>query len=195
MKKIILASKSPRRKELLDIINIDYDIIESNCDESSVSFDNSPEVYVQKLSILKATDVSKKVPYEALIIGADTVVECDGKILGKPKDKEDAYNMISLLSGRTHNVFTGICVMNSKTKEFTSTFEKTEVIFKEIEHNEIVKYISTDEPYDKAGSYAIQGLASCFIKGIIGDYNNVVGLPVYKLASLLKEDFNFDILD
>lgn len=195
MKKIILASKSPRRKELLDIINIDYEIIESSCDESGVSLENPPEVYVQKLSILKATDVSKKVPYEALIIGADTIVECDGKFLGKPKDKEDAYNMISSLSGRAHNVYTGICVMNSKTKEFTSSFEKTEVIFREIEHNEIEKYISTKEPYDKAGSYAIQGLASCFIKGIVGDYNNVVGLPVYKLAKLLKEDFNYDILD
>lgn len=195
MKKIILASKSPRRKELLDIINIDYEIMESNCDESTVKLDNSPEVYVQKLSILKASDVSKRVKSEALIIGADTIVEYNGKFLGKPKDKQDAYNMISLLSGKSHNVYTGICVMNSKTKEFTSTFEKTEVIFREIEHNEIEKYISCNEPYDKAGSYAIQGLASCFIKGIVGDYNNVVGLPVYKLTRLLKEDFDFDILD
>ena len=195
MKKIILASKSPRRKELLDVIKLDYDVIESACDESSVSADNSPEVYVQKLAILKATDVSKKLPYEALVIGADTIVEYNGEFLGKPKNKDDAYNMISMLSGKSHNVYTGICVMNSKTKEFASTFEKTEVIFREIEHNEIEKYISTKEPYDKAGSYAIQGLASCFIKGIVGDYNNVVGLPVYKLAKLLKEDFNYDILD
>ena len=195
MKKIILASKSPRRKELLDVIKLDYDVIESTCDESSVSADNSPEVYVQKLAILKATDVSKKLPYEALVIGADTIVEYNGDFLGKPKNKDDAYNMISMLSGKSHNVYTGICVMNSKTKEFASTFEKTEVIFREIEHNEIEKYISGDEPYDKAGSYAIQGLASCFVKGIVGDYNNVVGLPLYKLTKLLKEDFEFDILD
>ena len=195
MKKIILASKSPRRKELLDVIKLDYDVIESTCDESSVSADNSPEVYVQKLAILKATDVSKKLPYEALVIGADTIVEYNGEFLGKPKNKDDAYNMISMLSGKSHNVYTGICVMNSKTKEFASTFEKTEVIFREIEHNEIEKYISGDEPYDKAGSYAIQGLASCFVKGIVGDYNNVVGLPLYKLTKLLKEDFEFDILD
>lgn len=195
MKKIILASKSPRRKELLDVLKIKYDVIESNADESVIEKACSPEVYVQKLAVLKATDVAKNTSKSALIIGADTIVEFNGEFLGKPKTKDDAYKMISMLSNNKHCVYTGICVLNSATMEFTSTYERTEVIFRKIEHNEIMKYIESKEQFDKAGAYAIQGLASCFVKGIVGDYNNVVGLPLYKLSKVLKEDFNFDILD
>ena len=195
MTNFVLASKSPRRKELLDTLKIKYDVIESNVDETQVSKEELPDIYVQKLAILKACDVASKLKKEFYVIGADTIVEYNGEFLGKPKTKDDAYNMIKLLSNKKHNVFTGICVVNSKTMEFTSTFEKTEVIFKEIEHTEIMKYVSTDEPYDKAGGYAIQGLASSFIERINGDYNNVVGLPLFKLSNLLKEEFDIDILD
>lgn len=195
MSKFILASGSPRRKELLELLKIKFDIIKSNADESSVDNSLSPEVYVQHLSMLKACDVAKSIKSEKLVIGADTVVEYNGKFLGKPSSHEDAYKMLSLLSGNRHCVYTGICVMNSKTAEMTSTYERTEVIFRKIEHNEIMNYIKTKEPFDKAGAYAIQGLAGVFIKGIVGDYNNVVGLPVYKLAKVLKEDFGYDVLN
>ena len=195
MSKFILASGSPRRKELLELLKIKFDIIKSNADESSVDNSLSPEVYVQHLAMLKACDVAKSIKSEKLVIGADTVVEYNGKFLGKPSSHEDAYKMLSLLSGNHHCVYTGICVMNSKTAEMTSTYERTEVIFRKIEHNEIMNYIKTKEPFDKAGAYAIQGLAGVFIKGIVGDYNNVVGLPVYKLAKVLKEDFGYDVLN
>ncbi|MBE7053251.1 MAG: septum formation inhibitor Maf [Ruminococcaceae bacterium] len=195
MTRFVLASKSPRRKELLDTLKIEYEVIESSVDESAVSKDELPDIYVQKLAILKSTDVASKIKSEVLVIGADTIVEYEGRFLGKPKTREEAYEMIKLLSGKKHNVYTGICVTNSKTMEFTSTFEKTEIIFNEIEHNEIIKYINTDEPYDKAGGYAIQGYANRFIENIVGDYNNVVGLPVYKLSNILKDEFDIDILD
>ncbi len=194
MKKIILASKSPRRKEILQNLNIDFDVVLSDADEESVDKNLPAELYVGNLASIKAFSVCKKMITEKIVIGADTVVVLDNEILGKPKDEDDAFNMLKKLSGRKHSVYTGICVVNSHTAKAVTTYEKTDVYFKELTDDEILNYIKTLEPMDKAGAYAVQGLGSIFIEKIDGDYFNVVGLCAFKLAKVLKEEFCFDIL-
>ncbi len=180
--RIILASASPRRRELMENITDNFEIIVSDADESAVKCDDILKT-AQTLAAVKAKSVAEK-NADAVVIGADTVVRCDGEILGKPKDKFDAYRMLRLLSGKTHFVDTGVCIVyGSKSEEFTVT---TKVNFKELDDSEIEKYISTNEPFDKAGAYGIQGRASIFVSGIDGDYFNVVGLPVCELYERLK---------
>lgn len=182
MKKIILASASPRRKELLSLIFDDFEIIPSNAEEIIPEDINVFDV-AEYLAKIKATDISKK-HKNCLVIGADTCVIIDNKILGKPIDKSDAKNMISILSGKKHYVVTGCCIVNNgKTETFK---EITEVEFLPLKDTEIEDYINSDEPYDKAGGYGIQGKGSLLIKKIDGDYFNVVGLPVSKLNMFLK---------
>lgn len=197
MNKFILASQSPRRRELLGTIGLDFEVIVSDADESAVSKDNVPVgVYVQELALIKASAVAKKVlKYkDALIISADTIVTLDGEVLGKPKDEEDAFRMLSALSGREHEVYTGYCVMRIKDGYTVCNNVKTAVHFKDISENKIRSYIKTGEPMDKAGAYGIQGLGGMLIEKIDGDYANVVGLPVSALADTLEKDFEISIL-
>ena len=171
--KLVLASKSPRRSEILKNAGIDFTVRVADADET-IPDGTKPCDAVVFLAARKAMAVERA--DDETVLGADTVVVLDDKILGKPKDREDAYNMIKSLSGRVHSVFTGVCAIGDG---ISLTFaEETKVEFYPLSDDEINEYIDTDEPYDKAGAYGIQGLASKFISGIQGDYFNVVGLPI-----------------
>ncbi len=183
MKKIILASGSPRRRELLTQIGIDFDVVTSNAEE--IITKTYPQDIVCELSCLKAKAVYDmlKEPQKdidnSVIIGADTIVYCDGEILGKPADNDDAYRMIKKISGGVHQVYTGVTfIYKGNVKSFS---EKTDVSVYDMSETEINRYIQTGEAMDKAGAYGIQGAFAAYVKGINGDYNNVVGLPVAKL--------------
>ena len=180
---LILASQSPRRKELLALLGKSFVIRVADIDET---MDPSKPVFdeVARVSGAKACAVEHN--KEDIVIAADTVVVCDGTVLGKPKDEQDAFYMLSMLSGRTHQVMTGLSVIKSGV--LTSVTEVTDVHFRKLSEKEILDYIATGEPMDKAGSYGIQGGASLFVDWIHGDYFNVVGLPVCRLGQLLKED-------
>lgn len=177
---IILASQSPRRQELLKLITSDFEIKVSNVDET-LPDKITPKEAVMYLSKIKAEPFADG---DDIVIGADTVVALDGKILGKPKNKENAREMLKFLSGRTHSVFTGVTLASGKK---TKTFAvETKVKFFELTNEEIDAYIKTKEPFDKAGAYGIQGFGSLLVEKIDGDYFNVVGLPVSTLARELK---------
>lgn len=183
MKKIILASGSPRRRELLTQIGIDFDVVTSNAEE--IITKTYPQDIVCELSCLKAKAVYDmlKEPQKdidnSVIIGADTIVYCDGEVLGKPADNDDAYRMIKKISGGVHQVYTGVTfIYKGNVKSFS---EKTDVSVYDMSETEINRYIQTGEAIDKAGAYGIQGAFAAYVKGINGDYNNVVGLPVAKL--------------
>lgn len=177
---IILASQSPRRQELLKLITNDFEIKVSNVDEI-LPDKITPKEAVMYLSKIKAEPFANG---EDIVIGADTVVALDGKILGKPKNEENAREMLRFLSGRTHSVFTGVTLASDKK---TKTFAvETKVKFFELTDGEIDEYIKTKEPFDKAGAYGIQGFGSLLVEKIDGDYFNVVGLPVSALARELK---------
>lgn len=192
MRTIVLASNSPRRKEILENLGIDFRIIGSNIrEESDKRF--SPIETAKRFAYLKARDVSGRLDENYIVIGADTVVEC-GKILGKPRDKQDAYDMLRLLSGRVHKVITGFAIIDCLTGQQFIDYESTKVYFKRLKDEEIRRYIATGEYTDKAGAYAIQGRASLFIEKIKGDYYNVVGLPVFKLGAALHNNFNISLL-
>lgn len=180
--KLVLASKSPRRREILKNAGIDFTVRVADADET-IPDGTKPEDAVVFLAARKAMAVERK--DDEVVLGADTVVVLDDKILGKPKDKDDAFNMIKMLSGRVHSVFTGVCAIGDG---ISLTFaEETKVEFYPLSDNEIYDYINTNEPYDKAGAYGIQGLASKFIRGIEGDYFNVVGLPVSSVYKKIIE--------
>ena len=183
----ILASGSPRRKELLELMGLEFKVIVSQADEDSVSKDLKPELYVQELALLKASATAKEVlrNKNAVIISADTIVTLDGQILGKPKDEDDAFNMLSKLSGREHEVYTGYCVMRISDGKAVCGKVRTKVIR---------GYINSGEPMDKAGAYGIQGLGSLLIEKIDGDYFNVVGLPISALADTLEDEFDIKLL-
>ncbi len=187
--KIILASASPRRQELLKHIFDDFVVHTSSCDENAIF--RLPSEYVMELASQKASDVAahyENSKEETLVIGADTIVFSDNTVLGKPSDKEDAYRMIKSLSGKVHEVYTGISLVHIKNqrKDVYSSYECTKVHVKELSENEIMTYINSEEPYDKAGSYGIQGLFCRHISGIEGDYFNVVGLPIHLLYEEIK---------
>lgn len=186
MKRMILASGSPRRKELLQMLEVPFEVLVS--DTKEVITKNEPAEVTKELSYQKAMAVAGQVE-EGIIIGADTVVSIDGKILGKPADKEEAREMIYKLQGKSHMVYTGVTVIaKSDDMVSASSFaEGTKVNVASMTENEIEAYISTEEPYDKAGAYGIQGLFGKFIEGIEGDYFNVVGLPVHRLYEELKK--------
>ncbi len=196
MRKIILASGSPRRSELLKTIGLDFDIIPDNTPENA-DMTMPPEEVVMYLARFKGENVMKKLEgdRDALIISADTVVVLDGRIIGKPKDREEAFEMLSELSGRAHRVYTGVCVCDLANGRSESFFECTEVFFKALTAKEKDAYINTGEPMDKAGAYGIQEYGAAFVEGIHGDYFNVVGLPICKLCKVLKDDFGLDIFE
>ena len=182
--KIVLASASPRRKELISLISDNVEIRPAECDETLPDGIGAKQA-VEYLSKIK-NDAAKVLSAEdELIISADTVVAVSNEILGKPVDKEDARRMINLLSGKTHQVYTGV-TLSLKDKSITFS-EKTDVTFFPLSDEEIEEYISSKEPYDKAGAYGIQGKASLLVEGINGDYFNVVGFPVARVKrELLK---------
>lgn len=181
--KYILASKSPRRKELLQLLGISFDTMVS--DEEEVITSTDPAKVTEELSLQKAKAVANKLG-NGIVIGADTIVALDGKILGKPIDREDARRMITMLQGNSHMVYTGVSLVNAEDGSCVSFHVGTKVKVAAMSEQEIEGYISLDEPYDKAGSYGIQGAFSRYIEGIEGDYFNVVGLPVHELYSKMK---------
>lgn len=182
MKQLILASGSPRRKELLKQAQLTFTVSTSSISEI-VDQSSSPNQVVESLAFQKANDVFSQ-HQDCIVIGADTVVAINETILGKPKDQAEARAMLKMLSGNTHEVYTGVAIVSS-----SDTFifhEKTSVTFLELTEAEISHYIETGEPFDKAGSYGIQGLGALFVKEIQGDYFNVVGLPLAKTVRKLK---------
>ncbi|MBI4746044.1 MAG: septum formation inhibitor Maf [Deltaproteobacteria bacterium] len=181
---IILASNSLRRLDLLRQIGIEPVVIPSHVPEV-IKVGEPPEDAALRLAIEKASEVAGQFQ-EGLVIGADTIVVIDGEQLGKPEDRDDAKNMLRLLSGRSHTVITGMAVIDAKTSEQKTTLAKTKVKFKPVSDEEINAYIATGDPMDKAGAYGIQGRAAAFIDGIEGCYSNVVGLPLSELAEMLK---------
>ncbi len=182
--KIILASKSPRRRELLSEIVDEFEILTADCDEA-LPEGVHPRDGVEILAVRKGEAVLKNVPEDALIISSDTLVELGGKPLGKPKDKDDAYNMLRTLSGKAHNVHTGVAVHFGG--RVVSGVDSTAVYFKELTDTEIDEYIATGEPMDKAGSYGIQGLGGKFVTKYDGDFDTVVGLSVKLTKRLMDE--------
>ena len=190
-KNIILASASPRRRELLAQIGIAYTVMPSDAEEKGKC--STPEDMVKELSGMKARDIFGRLSEEerskSLVIGADTVVSLDGQIMGKPGNEEMAVGMLTALQGRTHQVYTGVTLLWQQemgTVLENSFFEKTEVTMFPMSEAEIRAYVAMGEPMDKAGAYGIQGKCAAYIKGISGDYNNVVGLPVGRLYQEIK---------
>ncbi|KEO82686.1 hypothetical protein EL26_14060 [Tumebacillus flagellatus] len=189
---LILASGSPRRKELLGGLGLTFDILVSEADESFAP-GLSPVEIVQELAYRKASVVANTLS-GGIVVGADTIVVCDDDILGKPSDAEDAKRMLRRLSGRSHTVYTGIALVDAgEPGRMVRDVSGTEVRFKPLTDEQIDAYVATGEPMDKAGAYGIQGKASQFITGITGDFFTVVGLPVALLADRLAE-WGFDVL-
>lgn len=182
--RFILASASPRRKELLEQIGVKFDILPATGKE--VITKELPGEVVMELAKQKAEEVAKTAGADALVLGADTVVAYEGKILGKPKDEADALRMLTMLSGREHEVYTGVALIDNRDQSMENFFERTKVTMYPVSEEEIRDYIAGDEPMDKAGAYAIQGLGAKFIQKIEGDYNNVVGLPIGRIYQEIK---------
>ena len=192
--KVILASASPRRRELLTQIGIDFEVQVSEVEERITT--TVPCEVVQELSRQKAEAVMamrREETARTLVIGADTVVACGGEILGKPRDVEDATRMLRMLSGRSHEVYTGVTFVYDEGREIYSFYECTKVHFAPMIEAEIAEYVATGDPMDKAGAYGIQGFCARYITGIEGDYNNVVGLPVGRVYQELKNIFKNSI--
>jgi septum formation protein len=190
---IVLASASPRRKELLSGIGLSFRIIPSEVDETLINGE-SPDVHVCRLALAKASEVSEKVP-DSWVLGADTIVVIDDTILGKPRDEEEARFMLARLSGRTHEVFTGYAIVHARFPEKNRVRYVTSAVYiRDLSSDEIEDYVSTDEPMDKAGSYAIQGIGAGIVERVAGSYTNVVGLPLCEVARDLKDLGVFDFL-
>ena len=186
MPKIVLASTSPRRRELLGLLGLPFEVIGSGYDEAQVDpAALAPPGYVTQLASGKAAEVAGRLDAETLVIGADTTVVLDGAYLNKPQDAPDARRMLRLLSGRTHEVYTGLCLLRGP--EVRTDSAVTEVTFDTLTATIIEAYVATGEPLDKAGAYGIQGKALSFIPSINGDYFNVVGLPLFLLSKMLAE--------
>ena len=205
-KRIILGSASPRRRELLEQIGISFEVRVS--DKEEVYHSLIPEEIVKELALSKAKNVAddlrekqeqvKQISFDkknnvlldTIVIGADTIVVCDGEVFGKPKDNEDAERMLRKLSGKTHQVITGVALVAKDVKE--CFHEVTDVTFYDLEDEEIKRYAKSKEPHDKAGAYAIQGKGLTFVKKINGDFYNVVGLPMASLYKRLKKYLELD---
>jgi len=180
---LILASKSPRRRYLLEQAGLEFTVVPSEVDENSVAL-SAPESYVKSLAEAKAMDISNRYP-DCWIIGADTVVFVKNTILGKPASPDEARAMLNSLSAKTHQVHTGYCICHKATDHFISECVTTDVSFKKLSAKEIDWYINSGEPFDKAGAYAIQGIGTFLVKRINGSYTNVVGLPVCEVLEYL----------
>ena len=186
MKKLVLASQSPRRKEILKQVGLTFEIQPSAIHEH-ISSHSTVQDSIEELALRKAKDVADKVQGDAIVLGADTIVLLDGKILGKPRSREDATSMLRALSGKTHSVLTGIGLIDTGTGRHLKGHQRTHVTMKPYGMKEILEYIDSGECWDKAGAYGIQGLGALLVQEIRGDYFNVVGLPVGLLDEMLKE--------
>ena len=191
--KFILASSSPRRRELLLRLQTPFDIILPDVDESIIPPEGSPETYCTALAELKANDISQHYPNN-LVIGSDTIVVLDNNIMGKPEDKTMAQNMLKTLSGKTHHVYTGVCLKWADKNIHHLFAEITMVTFRELSEADINHYIESCPPYDKAGSYGIQDWSAVFVKEIKGCYDNVVGFPISRFYEELKK-LGINLLD
>lgn len=183
-KRIVLASASPRRKELLEGAGLSFEIIVSNCDEAVLPNETAEEM-VKRLSFDKASDVFKR-NKDAVVIGADTTVVLDGEILGKPSDTNDAFRMYKSLQGRSHTVWGGFTIIGHDREKSITKTSSSEVTIVPVSDSLIRRYIETGEPMDKAGSYAIQGIGSQFIANVKGSYSNVVGLDLSYVMQELR---------
>ena len=181
--KLILASASPRRRELMGHLGLPFEVIPARGPEEPPAGADAGQTALA-LSLAKAREVAVAHP-DAVVIGADTVVEIDGAILGKPRDEADAKRMLRRLSGREHRVYTGVTVIRGERTE--SLWERTRVFFRPMTEEEIASYVATGEPMDKAGAYGYQGRASLYVERIDGDYFNVVGLPLCRLGQMLEK--------
>jgi len=185
--KMVLASKSPRRAEILRAVGWEFEAVAANIDETRIESEDAVS-YVKRLAQTKAETVANRISSDALVLGADTVVVIDGEILGQPRDDQDARRMLKLLSGKRHEVLTGLALVRpGRTPRIVVNHETTRVRFCEMSAAEIDWYVATGEPSDKAGAYAIQGRGAIFIKEIQGDYFNIVGLPVRLFYELMSD--------
>lgn len=187
-KKIILASKSPRRKKLLEQLGFDFIIKPAAINENDLPEGLSPAEYVKELSSRKAEKVASRISEPAIILGSDTIVVLGDEILNKPESRNHAFNMLNLLSENTHIVFTGITLIDTEKNIKISDYKKTDVTFRKLEEDEIWAYIGSGSPMDKAGGYGIQDdFGAVFVSHIEGCYYNIVGLPLEKLYEMLKK--------
>jgi septum formation protein len=183
--RLILASASPRRIELLQRVGLSFQVIPSGLEERAQPGESPPE-RVLRLSVAKAEALARRHP-DAWVLGADTIVVIDGRVLGKPADREEAKAMLQTLSGREHTVYTGFSVLTGGGSRAVARAIASTVLFKTISEEEIDWYVQSDEPYDKAGGYAVQGMGALFIQEIRGSYTNVMGLPLCEVIEVLRE--------
>ena len=193
MTNIVLASASPRRRELLSQVGIPFEVVPGDIDEENTELSGTPGQKAEQLAHMKAANVASRLE-SGLVLGADTIVVCDDEIFGKPADEEDARRMLMKLGGREHQVITGIALVDASSGKARTAHEITTVRFSELTGREIDVYIASGEPFDKAGAYAIQGRAAIFVESLDGCYSNVVGLPLRRLYCLLR-DFGVSIYD
>lgn len=184
-KRIVLASASPRRRRLLADLGVEYELLVPDVDENGVSA-ATPRELAEARALLKA-EAAAAAMEEGIAIGADTIVVCDGRVLGKPKDEDDAVRLLETLSGRTHVVITGVGLCEAGTGRRLVDSAETRVTFRRLARDEIERYVATGEPMDKAGAYGIQSKGALLVEGIVGDYFNVVGLPLVLLDRMLRE--------
>lgn len=182
--RIILASASPRRQELLEQIRVSYEVVVASIDETPLA-DEDPITHVQRLARAKALAAQQRAKASLPVLGADTVVAIDGRILGKPRNKAHALEMLRRLSGRSHDVFSAVCLLYSG--KLSQALSQSKVYFRPLAETEILAYWETGEPRDKAGAYAIQGLGAVFIQRLEGSFSGVMGLPLYETAELLRQ--------
>lgn len=193
MKKLVLASASPRRKEILSALGVSFELDSAHDFQEVHPEQHDPETLVVMNAVGKAREIAPR-HANALVIGVDTIGVFEGEILEKPKDRADACRMIEQLSGRSHEVWTALCVIDTETQRELTHIERTRVHFAPLTSEEVEAYVDLGESMDKAAAYAAQGKAALFIRGIEGDFLNVVGLPVHRLNELLKE-FDFHLLN
>jgi septum formation protein len=185
---VVLASASPRRKQLLENIGLQFSVFHTSVDEAPPAPGQSPSDYVMELAVQKCKAALPHIVQDSVVIAADTVVYYNEKILGKPESQHDAKDMLEMLSGDMHEVFTGYCICNMANERNHTGFSRTEVHFRKLSAEEIYGYVSTGSPMDKAGSYGIQeDMGSVFVSHIVGDYFNVVGLPINKVYQALRQ--------
>ncbi len=187
---LVLASRSPRRAALLKQIGLEFTVVPGPEDEAPEA--GGPAAAAEKLALGKARAVAEKMD-RGLVIGADTIVTIEGEVLGKPRDADDARRMLARLSGRPHTVITGVAVVNAGTRESVVEHEESRVWFRTLDSEDIEAYVASGEPMDKAGAYGIQGLGAVFVERLEGCYSNVIGLPLPRLARILKS-FGVDVL-
>lgn len=191
--RLVLASTSPRRRDLLTAIGLRFQIVPANIDEG-VADNESPVAHVKRLAVAKARQVSEKIP-DSWVLGADTIVVKDKQILGKPRDEQEAKRMLSMLSHATHTVYTGYALVHARHPEKVKIqYARSSVRIRRLTAEEIAAYVRTGEPMDKAGAYAVQGIGAAIVERVSGSYTNVVGLPLCEVAQDLKELGIFDFL-